>query len=533
MEMGMKTIIKKYGAYVLLGLALLFLIFLNLFYHDHWLDSDMAAEMIFSRLLADSGHLFATPEWYYSTEFRVLYTQLVMTPLFLLTDNWHLIRMAANLVTYLLMVFSYFYMMEPLKVDRRWTALTGTVLLLPFSETMMTHMQMGNTYMPHVILLCFFFGMFLRLVKKEGYSRGRRLELTMFYVGLAIICGVSGVRYLLAMQCPLLLASFLYLLDSGEFQLFRSGFGRKQETGGLWKGLWRSAEARYMHYSLLGAAAGVAGYGLNVAWVSRRYVFQTYGTTNFIAVYQGVLGERLQNAIGSFLMLFGYIPDKGFLSVRGLVTLVSFALIALLGYCCVRVYRKGRGERFFVALFLGVAFALNVFVFVFTTSTMVPRYYITIVLFALPVLAFYFEGEELLFDKTVVGFLLGLCLCVASGKVTLSYLSADKNADRRKVAAFLEENGYDFGYATYWNANIITELTDGAVEIANIHDLETMEFFKWSSPVRYYEEGYHQGRTFLLLTEEEASKYRETRALQKGEIVYEDGKYTVYSYEGV
>ena len=108
MEMGMKTIIKKYGAYVLLGLALLFLIFLNLFYHDHWLDSDMAAEMIFSRLLADSGHLFATPEWYYSTEFRVLYTQLVMTPLFLLTDNWHLIRMAANLVTYLLMVFSYF-----------------------------------------------------------------------------------------------------------------------------------------------------------------------------------------------------------------------------------------------------------------------------------------------------------------------------------------------------------------------------------------------------------------------------------------
>ena len=79
----MKMIIKKYGAFALLGLVFFFLVFLNLFFHDHWLDSDMAAEMVFSRLLAESGHLFATPEWYYSTEFRVLYTQLVMTPLFL------------------------------------------------------------------------------------------------------------------------------------------------------------------------------------------------------------------------------------------------------------------------------------------------------------------------------------------------------------------------------------------------------------------------------------------------------------------
>ncbi len=526
----MKMIIKKYGAFALLGLVFFFLVFLNLFFHDHWLDSDMAAEMVFSRLLAESGHLFATPEWYYSTEFRVLYTQLVMTPLFLVTDNWHFIRVTTNIVTYLLMMASYFYMMKPLKVDRRLTALTGAVLLLPFSETMMTHMQMGNTYMPHVILLCLFFGMFLRLVKKEGYSRGRRWEITGFYAGLAVICGVSGVRYLLAMQCPLLLASVLYLCGSREFGLFRSRFGGGGDTGAYWKDVWKSAEARYVYYSLLGAAAGVAGYGLNVLWVSRRYVFQTYGATNFIAVYQGVLGERLQNAIGSLLMLFGYIPDKGFLSVRGLISLVSFVLIALLGYCCVRVYRKNKGERFFVALFLGVAFGLNVFVFVFTTSTMVPRYYITLLLFALPVLAFYFEGQELPFDRAVAGILLGVCLCAASGKVALSYLGADKNADRRDVAAFLEENGFDFGYATYWNANIITELTDGAVEVANIHDLGTLEYFKWSSPVKYYSEDYHQGRTFLLLTGEEAAQYRGTPALRGGELVYEDGKYTVYAY---
>ena len=107
-----------------------------------------------------------------------------MAPLFRLSQDWHLIRMITNIVTYVLMLASYFYMMKPLKVDRRWVALTGAVLLLPFSETMMTHMQMGNTYMPHVILLFFYLGLFLRLVQKVAYPRWRRWEMAAVYLSL-------------------------------------------------------------------------------------------------------------------------------------------------------------------------------------------------------------------------------------------------------------------------------------------------------------------------------------------------------------
>ena len=55
-------------------------------------------------------------------------------------------------------------------------------------------------------------------------------------------------------------------------------------------------------------------------------MFQTYDATNFIAIYQGVLMERIQNAVGSLLMLFGYIPDKGVLSLRGIITIIAFVL---------------------------------------------------------------------------------------------------------------------------------------------------------------------------------------------------------------
>ena len=75
----------------------------------------------------------------------------------------------------------------------------------------------------------------------------------------------------------------------------------------------------------------------------------------------------------------------------------------------------------------------------------------------------------------------------------MSFLTVDKNETKRPVAEFLAGNGYDFGFATYNNANIITELTNGEVEIGNIGDPEHLEYFKWSSPMKYYEEGYHAG----------------------------------------
>lgn len=97
------------------------------------------------------------------------------------------------------------------------------------------------------------------------------------------------------------------------------------------------------------------------------------------------------------------------------------------------------------------------------------------------------------FDRLAVTALLTICLILGTGKTVMSFLTVDKNETKRPVAQFLAENGYDFGFATYNNANIITELTNGEVEIGNIGDPEHLEYFKWSSPMKYYEEGYHTG----------------------------------------
>ncbi|MCI9072572.1 MAG: hypothetical protein HFH80_07135, partial [Lachnospiraceae bacterium] len=208
-------------AWGLLGAVLLLLLVMNLLWGDHWIDSDMAAEMIFSRLLAQEGKWIATENWYYSTEFRVLYTQLVMVPLFHVLGDWHVIRVLTNLVTYLLLLGAYFYCMKPLKIQRSTVIFTSVILLLPFSETFLTHMQLGNTYMWHVILILMAFGMFLRLSQpREGGVPGR-VAMGVLYMALSVVCGLSGVRYLLALQVPLCITAGIYILKSGEFAALR------------------------------------------------------------------------------------------------------------------------------------------------------------------------------------------------------------------------------------------------------------------------------------------------------------------------
>jgi hypothetical protein len=490
----------------------------------------MAAEMIFSKLLSEEGHLFATPSWYYSTEFRVIYTQLIMAPLFKIFQSFHIIRALTNIASYLLMLAAYFYMMKPFKVKRRYTLLTGAILLLPFSETMMTHMQMGNTYMVHVIIALFFLGIFIRL------AHHTRLHI-IIYILMAVICGLSGVRYLLALQAPLLIAAFVYMLKSKEFAAFRESLGTNSQNiaednvKNSFKCMLRSEEAKLFYYSVAGAAAAVAGYGINILYISRKYVFQTYEATNFIPVYQGVLMERIQNAFGSLIMLLGYIPDRSVISLRGIISLASFVFLALLIYFTVNGCRECHGIRLFIAIFAVAAFGLNTFVFVFTTSTLVPRYYITIFIFVLPVIAFYFDSSKNRLDRSAAAVVLAAVLFLGSAKTTLSFITVDKNASKRDVAEFLIENGYDFGYATYWNANILTELTDGKVETANILDPESMTYFTWSTPVKYYNDDYSDGRVFMLLTREEAEEYSECSAVSKGEQVFENSDYIVYSYE--
>lgn len=209
-----------YVSIIALGGACLILVVLNIGWGNHWLDSDMAAEMIFAKLLSEEGKWIATTNWYYSTEFRVLYTQIVMGLLHRVCSDWHVIRVITNIVFYALLLGSFWFVCKPLGIQKRNVCLCALALFVPVSEVVMTHLQMGNTYMSHVILCFFTFGLFLRLSDSKC-TRRCWIGYAVCYGALCVILGISGVRYMLDLLVPCALTALLYLGCSPSFQQFR------------------------------------------------------------------------------------------------------------------------------------------------------------------------------------------------------------------------------------------------------------------------------------------------------------------------
>ncbi|MCC8097631.1 MAG: hypothetical protein LIO44_03550 [Eubacterium sp.] len=79
-----------------------------------------------------------------------------------------------------------------------------------------------------------------------------------------------------------------------------------------------------------------------------------------------------------------------------------------------------------------------------------------------------------------------------------------RNNDLHLAAELLEYNGLDYGYATYWNANILTLLSDGKVKVRDITIDDTEPKAGWlNCDKTWYEDQPGRDTYFVLLTESE------------------------------
>ncbi|MBO5450635.1 MAG: hypothetical protein J6A11_03725 [Lachnospiraceae bacterium] len=124
---------------------------LVLFMHarlDYLLGADESSELLLGKLLAEENHVLSQ-NWYYSTELRFLNTQLIYALCFKLFSNWHVVRVVASAILYLIMLISYYYLCRQLK-RQKYFAITASILLLPFSAEYFIVVLKGLYYIPHI-----------------------------------------------------------------------------------------------------------------------------------------------------------------------------------------------------------------------------------------------------------------------------------------------------------------------------------------------------------------------------------------------
>ena len=487
------------------------------------MHSDTTAEVILSKLLADENRLI-TKDWFYSTEIRIVYSHLLMMPLFKIFDSYRLVKFLSVFLFYLLMLVAFWFVSGRFELKKQWRFLGLALFFTPLSNEYLDMMFIGCFYSSQAICTYLVLGIAAGWFAQRTKGRRRDMASLLFTHLFALVLGLSGLRYLASLFLPLCLALF-WLLFTEEKDLFREALLKNN----CFKMLIRTG-------TLLVCAG--AGFLINKFYLARHYSFDTT-TVTFVELSD--VPERFLTSIRLMPEFFGYYPVEA-VSGRGIVNavkllLLGFFVFALVYLVRVRREKLSRLQRLLLYYFIAV-FLLNWYLLVFTNVLMQYRYWIPVYLIAVILVAVFFQvfTPPIAWQK---GF---YAVCVALAVLSSLYGELWQDAKyndcekRYGYMAFLEQQDYTFGYATFWNASVTQYLSNGTIEVGNLGGENGVAApYEWLCKKDLYREGYHTGKTFLLLarTEEAGMLKGDFTVMPDGVKVYEDEYYAIYEGQGM
>ena len=503
----------------------------NFFVCRSRLDSDMASELILEQSLSERNQMFHSG-WYYSTELRILNTLLVRAPLFKIFSDWTTVRTVGNALLFCFMLCSYLVLLKYLKVDIEFSLLTAAMLLCPFSRIWLNIMYEGAYYIPHVTITFFYLTLFL-MVEKAGHEANRIKKggILAGYLLLSVILGMSGIRYMLNIQLPILMASALLVLFNRNYQEIR-----EKPTAENFKKALKWKPTLYFLISLAGVAATILGYFISERLLHNVFRFHSYSNNKFKSFSDVPLLTQLSRIMEGLLELLGYSQGVKLFSLQGIRNIVVLLLLLLFILMFIKILNTKNlsYEKKFTAVFFISSFLISSATFVLLDSY-TSRYYIPVLAAAVPAAAIYLQEEEKKLDRIFIG---GGCIAAALIIGLLvwkeyAFDCRDNRNNREDVLAYLLDNDLTFGYATFWNGNVLTELSNGEVEVAGVSTInkDSIGYHQWLTFAKYHEPGYHEGKVFILLAQSELEAFQSTELSKEGELAYQDSGYTVYVFQ--
>lgn len=484
---------------------------------EYFIDSDIASQLVLSKLLSEERSLLSG-NWYYATELRVFSYQLIFTPLFWITSNWHIVRIIGSIIHYLLMLAGLYYMCCQIHL-REYFNFLGIIFMLPFSETYFAYALRNINYVPFICISFFSIGMMFALIEKECAHR-KKLCLLVLIALLAVCSGMNGLRQIFILYLPLTLASLFLLLPS------------------VCKVKDRNKMIRFTVASGVALCFSLAGYLINALYLSNKYSYSTYDS----------IAWKRFSLDGIVAVLNGWIENLGYLHGEKLFSdaiLHNAVCAVVIGITVYSVYSILFGnvcqtiEARIMTGYLVSGLLCSVVLYSVTSMPYISRYDLSVTIFCFPVIALFLSGasKEKLKPRMRNGFLLALGIGVLLSSTDNYRKSSmiDTTSELKSVLVFLEEQGYENGYATFWNANVSTELSngkisvwdwqDGSADFSNVNDM-----YPWVQ-IKEHDNTYPIGKVFWILSKEEEEHFSIAKQAGDTFIIYQTENYTVYGFD--
>lgn len=530
MDKQWKKKLYEYSFSIITGVIILCMVLFCILKPDNLMHSDTTAEVILSKLLAEENKLITT-NWFYSTEIRIVYSHLLMVPLFKIFSSYRLVKFLSVFLFYILMLVAYLFVSKRLEIKKKWALIGLALFFSPLSNEYLDMMFIGCFYSSQAICTYFILGTVAVWFMKKERIMNEGKKKSWFGVSFiathifSFILGLSGLRYLASLFLPMLLA-VVWILFSEEEDLFQSNPKKKPWVMNL-------------IYTLTILVCAGIGFLVNKFYLATHYSFDT--TSEVVFVPLSDVAERFLESLKLMVEFFGYYPVE-VVSGRGIVNVIKMALFAFFVGAIIYLFRHrmdklNRLQRFLLYYFI-LVLLINWYMLVFTEVLMQYRYWIPVYIIGVLLVSMFFQvfTPSISWQKHVYGVCIGLAaLSSLYGEL---WQDAKYNDCEKRYAymEFLESQEYTFGYATFWNASVTEYLSNGKMEVGNLGGKDGVSApYEWLCKKDLYKDGYHMGKTFLLLarTEEAGMLKGDFTVMPDGVKVYEDEYYSIYEGTGM
>lgn len=525
---------KGFGfAEIFLCLCSAISIFITFFATKYCIDSDASSELVLSNHLAQVGGIL-TADWGYSTELRVLNTQLVYAPLFKIFKDWHMVRFFGSLILQAILVGSYYVFTKAAGISKKIFCISAGLFLLPVSVCYGRIVLYNCYYIPHIAISMVVAG--LVFAKNDGRSTVWIALRTLVLLVLSFIGGLGGIRQGMMTHAPLLLAVFIYYVMDDFVCKREAGAHTRKRLGYL--------------LSAIGSTACFAlGYLINTGVLAKQYEFSDY-SGNMV----GLIDVSLFKDVSYGLMHhFGFRSEVKLISTLGILSVLSvFLTVGCIIVAIVQIVKYKEHKD--VSKALPAVMFLSYLLSMLLVFCVLGKYYYYVLYFTPVVVWFIPVFVQTLTEspKDIKGLDMRRVLPMAAAVIIflngavngIYYLDHTKFQQKYEglvftdreitqkldpVVEFLMENDYDRGYAHFWKGNIITEMSDGAVRIVNINyfsDTGHIQFDPWLClKTNRTLEG---TKDFLLLEAGQQASFETKNDLSRVTAVYRDENYIVY-----
>lgn len=492
-----------------------------------YIDSDMSGEMVLADLL-NQEHSIISQNWGYSTEIRIFYLQIFYRiALLIFPHNWYAARMLGQGIWMLLLIASYLYVGHALRLKQNgvWGA---AALACPFGIWYFWYGAFGGFYLPHMILLLLSFGLILHFLQSDFR---KHFSCALYLIALASVSFVNGlgsIKGILAFYLPLVVAMGIYLI----LQLHEnSSFDSKKAIFSLLTAF----------YALFFSACG---YMINSTVLAAHYDFASHNDR----IWATLDISKLLQSLCDFLSLLGFqniglafLPTETNLfslyGILGALSLVLIALVLLSVYFLIRNWKKlSSFAKLTFLLFISICLVQGS-VFAFTTGSDSPNasYWLTPLPIVFLILQLAWETFDYRFCYSQ--FALAICFMVCIIGVSISSVHTFFTTPPRAVpnlepvADWLSENGYTSGYASLWNCNIMTEWSNGQLDMHSVNEytLDVTESHSWLERLDHANPP--EGRVFLLVSASELWGAHKESLRNDYNVYWDENDYLVMAFD--